>query len=261
MNDNNPDNLIALLDDDTANRIAAGEVVERPSSVVKELLENALDAEASRIEVELTEGGKRKIVVRDNGTGMSATDAILSLQRHATSKIRSAEDLFAIYTFGFRGEALPSIASVSDFRIVSKRQQDEIATEIIVRHGEIVSVEAAAAPTGTTITVEKSFSHNSGTAEVSQGDAHRIEQCRRLAASPPTRTSADGVSAVAGRANSSQLSGRGKSASCDCGGLWARGGTADGAGALRRCGNSNPRLCEQTESHSCKSYTAGDLRQ
>jgi DNA mismatch repair protein MutL len=149
--------VVLLLDENTANRIAAGEVIERPSSVVKELVENALDAGATRIEVELAEGGKRKITVRDNGCGMTQGDAVLALQRHATSKIRSADDLFDIRTLGFRGEALPSIASVSDFRIVTKRRQDDAATEVIVRAGEIIRVETAGAPDGTEITVENLF--------------------------------------------------------------------------------------------------------
>ena len=151
------ESIISLLDDDTANRIAAGEVVERPSSVVKELVENALDAGATRIEVELADGGKRRIVVRDNGQGMSRVDAVLALQRHATSKIRTADDLFAIGTFGFRGEAIPSIASVSDFHILTKRPQDESATAITVRGGEIITAEPAAGSDGTTITVENLF--------------------------------------------------------------------------------------------------------
>lgn len=146
-----------LLDDNTANQIAAGEVVERPSSVVKELVENSLDAGATRIEVELFEGGKRKIVIRDNGQGMSRADAILALQRHATSKIRTADDLFSIHTLGFRGEALPSIASVSDFRILTKRPHDETGTEVIVRAGELAEVRDAATPDGTVITVENLF--------------------------------------------------------------------------------------------------------
>jgi DNA mismatch repair protein MutL len=149
--------VVRLLDETTANRIAAGEVVERPSSVVKELVENALDAGASRVEVELEDGGKRKIVVRDNGCGMGRADAVLSLQRHATSKIRDADDLFAVTTLGFRGEALPSIASVSDFELLTKRQRDESGTRITVRAGEIASVEDVAAPDGTRITVENLF--------------------------------------------------------------------------------------------------------
>ncbi len=155
--DEESDAVVRLLDDNTANRIAAGEVVERPSSVVKELVENALDAGATRIEVELEDGGKRKIRVRDNGCGMSRHDAVLALQRHATSKIRDADDLFAITTLGFRGEALPSIASVSDFEILTKRPKDDVGTKVTVRAGEIERVEDAAAPDGTQITVENLF--------------------------------------------------------------------------------------------------------
>src|SRR5512140_3654529 len=106
-------NRIALLDEHTANRSAAGEVVERPASVVKELVENSIDAGSTQITVVLEEGGKELIKIVDNGIGMTRDDAVLSLQRHATSKIRDAEDLDSIHTLGFRGEALPSIASVS----------------------------------------------------------------------------------------------------------------------------------------------------
>ncbi len=149
--------VVQLLDENTANRIAAGEVIERPFSVVKELVENALDAGATRIEIEIANGGKDKIVVRDNGSGMARHDAVLALQRHATSKIRSADDLFAIQTLGFRGEALPSIASVSDFTLLTKRASDEAATEIISRGGDLISVGDAAGNDGTTITVENLF--------------------------------------------------------------------------------------------------------
>ncbi|GAB4452516.1 MAG: DNA mismatch repair endonuclease MutL [Armatimonadaceae bacterium] len=149
--------VVRLLDENTANRIAAGEVIERPSSVVKELVENALDAGATRIEVELEDGGKQGIIVRDNGCGMGREDAVLALQRHATSKIQSADDLFSIRTLGFRGEALPSIASVSDFRLLTKRREDSAATEVIVRGGDVVSVNDAGAPNGTTIQVENLF--------------------------------------------------------------------------------------------------------
>ncbi|MBC8101358.1 MAG: DNA mismatch repair endonuclease MutL, partial [Cytophagales bacterium] len=149
--------VVNLLDENTANRIAAGEVIERPSSVVKELVENSLDSGATRIEVELEEGGKRRVLVRDNGCGMGREDAVLSLQRHATSKIQSADDLFAIHTLGFRGEALPSIASVSDFRLITKRAGDDAASEIIARGGDIVTIQDSGAPDGTTITVENLF--------------------------------------------------------------------------------------------------------
>ena len=149
--------VVQLLDENTANRIAAGEVIERPFSVVKELTENAIDAGATRIEVELENGGKNKIIVRDNGCGMTRHDAVLALQRHATSKIRNSDDLFAIRTLGFRGEALPSIASVSDFILLTKREADETATEIMVRGGDLVSVSDAAGVNGTTITVENLF--------------------------------------------------------------------------------------------------------
>jgi DNA mismatch repair protein MutL len=149
--------VVRLLDENTANRIAAGEVIERPSSVVKELVENAIDAGATRIEVELVEGGKRKVVVRDDGFGMGREDAVLALQRHATSKIQSADDLFAIRTLGFRGEALPSIASVSDFQILTKQKETVTATSVVVRGGEVISVDDAGAPDGTTITVENLF--------------------------------------------------------------------------------------------------------
>ncbi|MFM7321441.1 MAG: DNA mismatch repair endonuclease MutL [Armatimonadota bacterium] len=151
------DSVVRLLDDNTANRIAAGEVVERPSSVVKELVENSLDAGAMRVEVELVDGGRTRIVVRDDGEGMSRTDAIVALQRHATSKIRTADDLFAITTLGFRGEALPSIASVSDFALVTKRRGDAVATRLVVRGGELVRVEDAASPDGTLVEVDDLF--------------------------------------------------------------------------------------------------------
>jgi DNA mismatch repair protein MutL len=150
-------NRITLLDDNTANRIAAGEVVERPASAVKELVENAIDAGATRITVSLHEGGKRRIEVADDGGGMSAEEAVLSLQRHATSKIKSAEDLFAIRTLGFRGEALPSIASVSRFTLTTKISEEEAGTRVVVHGGEIAAVEEVGARDGTTVVVEDLF--------------------------------------------------------------------------------------------------------
>jgi DNA mismatch repair protein MutL len=152
-------NRIQLLPDHVANQIAAGEVVERPASVVKELVENALDAEASRITVEIQAGGRSLIRVTDDGLGMSRDDALLSLERHATSKIRRAEDLSAISTMGFRGEALPSIASVSRFTLTT-RERDSASpegTQIIVAGGKITEVKAAGCAPGTTLEVRQLF--------------------------------------------------------------------------------------------------------
>ena len=149
---------VRLLDDNTSNQIAAGEVVERPSSVVKELVENALDAGATRIDVDIEDGGRGLIVVRDNGIGMSPVDAVLSVQRHATSKITTADDLLEITTFGFRGEALPSIASVSDFSLTTKRHADELGTQLVIQHGNVTFTGPAACPDGTEIRVASLFS-------------------------------------------------------------------------------------------------------
>ncbi|HLV81454.1 MAG TPA: DNA mismatch repair endonuclease MutL, partial [Chthonomonadaceae bacterium] len=148
---------IVLLDENTANRIAAGEVVERPASAVKELVENAIDAGASQIAIRLEEGGKQQLVVADNGWGMTRADAVLALQRHATSKIRSADDLFAIHTLGFRGEALPSIASVSRLTVTTKPPDEESGTRLQVVGGDIESAEEVAARDGTSIEVADLF--------------------------------------------------------------------------------------------------------
>ncbi|MBP7776864.1 MAG: DNA mismatch repair endonuclease MutL [Acidobacteria bacterium] len=148
---------ILKLPDDLANQIAAGEVVERPASVVKELVENALDAEARRITVAIEYGGKRLLRVDDDGTGMSPDDARLCLERHATSKIRSADDLGAIATLGFRGEALPSIASVSRFTLRTRERASDGGTEILVVAGIVERVTTVGAPEGTSITVEDLF--------------------------------------------------------------------------------------------------------
>ena len=148
---------IQLLAETLANQIAAGEVVERPAAVVKELVENALDAGARRVEVHLLEGGRSLVRVRDDGSGMGREDAALSLQRHATSKIRSKEDLFAIATYGFRGEALPSIAAVSRFTLLTCEPGALGGTRIEVEGGRTVSIEDAGAPPGTTIEVRDLF--------------------------------------------------------------------------------------------------------
>ena len=150
---------VQVLDENTANQIAAGEVVERPAAAVKELVENALDAGARQILVELDEGGKYLIRVTDDGSGMSREDAVLSLQRHATSKIRSADDLFQITTMGFRGEALPSIASVSQMSITTKAAGDDEAAGVQIRcaGGLLEEVAEIGARPGTSITVENLF--------------------------------------------------------------------------------------------------------
>lgn len=148
---------IRILPDILVSKIAAGEVVERPASVVKELVENSLDAGANFIKVELRAGGKRYISVSDDGHGMSRDDALMSLERHATSKIKSIDDLFSLGTLGFRGEALPSIASVSRFRLLTRQKDDNSGTSIIIDGGKIRKVDDAGCPSGTTIEVKNLF--------------------------------------------------------------------------------------------------------
>jgi len=148
---------IKRLPDDLANQIAAGEVVERPASVVKELVENALDAGARRIRVHVELGGKKQVQVEDDGEGMEADDARLAIERHATSKIRRADDLAAIATLGFRGEALPSIASVSHFVLRTRARGQQAGTEIRVNGGTVASAVETGAPEGTRIEVNDLF--------------------------------------------------------------------------------------------------------
>ncbi len=152
-------NRIRLLPEQVANQIAAGEVVERPASVVKELVENSLDAQAERVGVEIQAGGRSLIRVTDDGLGMSRDDALLCLERHATSKIRRAEDLAAIATMGFRGEALPSIASVSRFVLTTREREGDAleATRVVIGGGKIFEVKAAGAAPGTTVEVRQLF--------------------------------------------------------------------------------------------------------
>lgn len=157
MSSNPGDSIIRVLDDVTANKIAAGEVVERPASVIKELVENSLDAGANEIRIELADGGKKLIRVTDNGSGMSRDDAILSLKRHATSKIKTADDLFNIHSLGFRGEALPSISSVAKVEIITRRESDDCGTLVICNGGEIDSVSDSGSPVGTSIAVTDLF--------------------------------------------------------------------------------------------------------
>jgi len=148
---------IRVLPETLANQIAAGEVVSRPSAVVKELVENCLDAGASKISLEVEGGGKRLIRVSDDGSGMSSDNALLSLERYATSKIFKKEDLFSISTMGFRGEAVPSIASVSRFTLVTREQQADTGTRIEVSGGKILNVYDAGAPAGTMVQVKDLF--------------------------------------------------------------------------------------------------------
>src|SRR5579864_474573 len=148
---------IRILPEAVANRIAAGEVVERPASVVKELLENALDAGAKTIRVEVEAGGKRMIRVIDDGTGMSHDDALLAFERHATSKLRSADDLLSIPTLGFRGEALPTIAAVSRLLLETRAEEEAEGTRVEFAGGKLVSVKPAGLPAGTTVSVADLF--------------------------------------------------------------------------------------------------------
>jgi len=152
-------NRIRLLPEHVANQIAAGEVVERPASVVKELVENSLDAEARRITVEIQAGGRSLIRITDDGFGMSRDDALLCLERHATSKIQRAEDLHGIATMGFRGEALPSIASVSRFVLTTRERDNDSpeGTQIVINGGKIVEVKAAGSATGTSVEARSLF--------------------------------------------------------------------------------------------------------
>ncbi|WP_094607495.1 DNA mismatch repair protein MutL [Sporomusa silvacetica DSM 10669] len=149
--------VIHILDENTANKIAAGEVVERPAAVVKELVENSIDAGSKNIEIEIVEGGIKSIRVTDDGQGMSHEDAQLAVKRHATSKLRTAEDLAAIHSLGFRGEALPSIAAVSKFTLTSRLQAETLATYVEVNGGIIADIREAGAGCGTTITVTDLF--------------------------------------------------------------------------------------------------------
>jgi DNA mismatch repair protein MutL len=152
-------NRIRLLSEQVANQIAAGEVIERPASVVKELVENALDAQATRLTIEIQAGGRSLIRVTDDGLGMSRDDALLCLERHATSKIQRAEDLSSIATLGFRGEALPSIASVSRFSLTTRERGSDSpeGTQLIVNGGKIASVRACGSAPGASIEVRQLF--------------------------------------------------------------------------------------------------------
>lgn len=149
--------IIQLLPDVVANQIAAGEVIQRPASVIKELVENAVDAGASAIDVLVVEAGRTSIQVIDNGKGMSDTDARLAFERHATSKIRQAEDLFALQTMGFRGEALASIAAVAQIELKTRREDDDLGTSLTIAGSKVKGQEPCACPTGSNFLVQNLF--------------------------------------------------------------------------------------------------------
>ena len=148
---------IRLLPEALASQVAAGEVVERPASVVKELVENSIDAGSSNIEVKVQRGGIALIRVTDDGCGMNRDDALMCLERNATSKIRTKDDLSAILTLGFRGEAIPSIASVSKFRLVTREPDSLTGTEITINGGKVISVKDCGEPAGTQIEARSLF--------------------------------------------------------------------------------------------------------
>ena len=148
---------IVLLDDLTINKIAAGEVIERPASVVKEMVENSIDAGAKNITVEIKNGGISLIKVTDDGSGMAEDDMEIAFERHATSKIRQAKDLETITTMGFRGEALASIASIANVEMITKRAEDETGHRIVVEAGKVLDKSEVGAPVGTSITVKNLF--------------------------------------------------------------------------------------------------------
>jgi len=182
---------VRILPDRVANQIAAGEVIERPAAVVKELVENALDAGATRIEVEFRHGGRSLMRIEDNGHGMSRDDALLALERHATSKISEAADLDHLASYGFRGEALPSIASVSHFQLQTREQGSDIGTEIVINGGKMVHVRECGRPVGTRIEVSHLFNSVPARRKFLKTDATEaahIIQCVRLYALACPRT-------------------------------------------------------------------------
>ena len=149
--------IIHLLPDSVANQIAAGEVIQRPASVIKELIENAIDAEAQEIHVLVTDAGKTCIQVIDDGKGMSETDARLAFERHATSKIKEAADLFALRTMGFRGEALASVAAVAEVELKTRTANEELGTRIVIAGSKVESQEAVSCPKGSNFSIKNLF--------------------------------------------------------------------------------------------------------
>ena len=164
---------IHVLSEHVANKIAAGEVVERPASVVKELIENSMDAGATRVRVDVEAGGRKLIQVTDNGCGMVRDDALLAFERHATSKLKNDDDLLSIATLGFRGEALPSIAAVSRLRLETREASEASGTVVEIAGGRILTVEEAGLPTGTLDRVRDLFFNTPARQKISQGGVHR----------------------------------------------------------------------------------------
>ena len=181
--------IIQLLPDSVANQIAAGEVVQRPASAVKELIENAIDAGADQIKLIIKDAGKSLIQVIDNGCGMSEADARRSLQRHATSKIRKAEDLFAIRTMGFRGEAMASIAAIAQMEIRTRLHDEELGTVLTVAGSEIQEQSSDAMPVGTNISVKNLFYNIPARRNFLKSDVvelrHIIDEFQRVALAHP----------------------------------------------------------------------------
>ncbi|WP_320815201.1 DNA mismatch repair endonuclease MutL [Flavobacterium sp.] len=182
--------IIQLLPDHVANQIAAGEVVQRPASVVKELLENAIDAKATDIKLIVKDAGKTLVQVIDNGSGMSVTDARLCFERHATSKIRNAEDLFALNTKGFRGEALASIAAIAHVELKTKQEQEELGTHIIIEGSKFVSQDVAVLPKGTSFSVKNLFFNIPARRNFLKSDTvefrHIVDEFQRVALAHPS---------------------------------------------------------------------------
>ena len=181
--------IIQLLPDHVANQIAAGEVVQRPASVVKELLENAVDAKATDIKLLIKEAGKSLVQVIDNGLGMSVTDARLCFERHATSKIRKAEDLFSLHTKGFRGEALASIAAIAHVEMKTKQDQEELGTHIVIEGSKFVSQDVAVLPKGTSFAVKNLFFNIPARRNFLKSDVvefrHIVDEFQRVALAHP----------------------------------------------------------------------------
>lgn len=182
-------NTIQLLPDHVANQIAAGEVVQRPASVVKELLENAIDAKATDIKLIVKDGGKTLVQVIDNGSGLGETDARLCFERHATSKIRIAEDLFDLHTKGFRGEALASIAAIAHVELKTKQDQEEVGVHLIIEGSKVIAQEAIVTPKGTSFSVKNLFFNIPARRNFLKSDAvemrHIIDEFHRVALAHP----------------------------------------------------------------------------